>query len=168
VRTFIADNAAMARGHMSVTRSQLLVGDEWRSAPSIRQSGNRRTSGIAANAVLDFDRSAISACLVKGSWVSDLNISTEGVGCSRTRTAVAGLLLASADLPQFVVAVNLRATGSSSPDFSKGLNGHEICPALDSVSWSLRCGGRVTGTWVPVVEPRNRQPRRSQDSRVED
>ena len=48
----------MARGHLILTLSQLLVGDDRRCAPSLRQSGNRRTSGIASNAVRDFDRSA--------------------------------------------------------------------------------------------------------------
>jgi hypothetical protein len=49
--------------------------------------------------------------------MSDLNVLTEGIGCSRTRTAVAALLLGAPDLPQVVVAFNLRATDSTSPGF---------------------------------------------------
>lgn len=52
--------------------------------------------------------------------MSDPNVVTEGIGCSRTRTAMAAFLQASPDLPQVDVAVTLRATDSSSPRSAGG------------------------------------------------
>jgi hypothetical protein len=46
--------------------------------------------------------------------------------------------------------------GEMGRDWGGGLlNTHFNCPVLNIISWSLRCGGRVRGTAVPVVEPTN-------------